>query len=269
MRSDLPGDWAPPEKLLIISTFYRTGSNHLCDLMASTKRLGTPQEYLWPRGSYVQSATRETGFDTQRFFADVARDWETENGVAAIKLFPSHMSRLLNHVDLNRWFPDIRYIWLQRADTLGQAVSLALAAKNDDWFAHQPDKPVGRQVEASSGDVDFALRGVCQAHSFWTEYFARNDIVPFLVTYEDLAKNPERIVGEIAQSCDVELPANSPIESKFKRVLHKQNKSLRAAFVKEQERFGPLQSHAVDVYPRTLSNLVRFIKNKPLRKRPR
>ncbi|HJQ52152.1 MAG TPA: Stf0 family sulfotransferase [Gaiellaceae bacterium] len=122
------------ERSLLICFVARSGSWFLCGLLASTGVLGRPEEFFWMPGDRV--ASQDLGH--------VLRRGSTSNRVFSCKFQLGQWSELLARArrgatDLpdrelvGRMFPNPLYIWLQREDTVAQAVSWSRAMQTGLW----------------------------------------------------------------------------------------------------------------------------------------
>src|SRR5215210_4211733 len=120
-----------------VCTQPRSGSNLLCQYLASTNQLGYPLEYFngsgrralgmpdYPDDPYLQVQFIRTGA-------------ASSNGIYALKLF-AHQLDLVSPV--LRWttlLPNLQFLYLSRSDILGQAISWARAMQTSQFRSTQP-----------------------------------------------------------------------------------------------------------------------------------
>jgi trehalose 2-sulfotransferase len=177
-----------------ICTTGRTGSNWLCALLSSTGSLGRPREYFnW-------EARRQ--FDDPNYPADPTEQVRcildmgaTPNGVYGLKVFPTQHDAIASACAWTEVLPNLRFIWLQRRDLLGQAISFARASQTGQFRS---------TVQASTAaryDADFIRHGLVmfvKDQARWTLFFARTGITALPVFYEDVVSNPQGTVDRIA-----------------------------------------------------------------------
>ena len=105
-----------------ICTSPRAGSNFLCQNLTSTGVLGRPSEYF-------NGAARRALDDP--LYPDEPADqirWiltkgATPNGVYGVKLFAHQQDRIAPHLSWTQALPALHFIYLERRDLLGQALS--------------------------------------------------------------------------------------------------------------------------------------------------
>jgi LPS sulfotransferase NodH len=116
----------------------RTGSTHLCDLLTSTKKLGTPAEYF--NEHLIPSYEANFGQSELSYIEKIPQFTASENGIVGIKL--SELGQLLKAYRLNFAQKISRWIWLRREDKIAQAVSTYLAWETDIWdFSRLEQRP--------------------------------------------------------------------------------------------------------------------------------
>jgi LPS sulfotransferase NodH len=214
---------------VILATGERTGSEWLCEIMGQTTVLGRPSEYLntpWMRRfipDYPDDITRQI---------DIAkRLGTTTNGCFALKLHPWHFDRLASAFDLSD-LPNPKFIFLDRKDTLGQAISLVRARQTEKFhsFAAQ-----ARQPEYDATQIGKALDEVILNKARWTRFFARNSIRPLRLSYEQFSSEPVATLTKIAAFVDVIIPSDiGQIQSRLSVQRDASNLAWRQRFVAEK-----------------------------------
>lgn len=205
--------------VLIVST-QRSGSKLLCDLLAGTGLMGLPAEYLNPRGvsafaecdpqpEYlvgpvdVQRSNRSVGaslgasgrvawfesprtpyragVDLDAYLSFLRRRALTPNGVFTLNAHIDHLAYLDGAGIEFRDLGFDKVIYLERADSVAQAVSLSMSAKYDYWISHVAD-PRPPDASVSRAEV---LRALATLEG-WKEYYERRvrPEVDITLTYE-------------------------------------------------------------------------------------
>ena len=113
----------------VICATPRSGSNYLCQLLASTGQLGNPLEYFNAVGR--RKYTDPNYPKDPRAQIDIIRSMgATPNGIYAVKVLPLQYQRARRKVDLFRQLPNPKFLRLRRSDLLGQAISLSRAEQS-------------------------------------------------------------------------------------------------------------------------------------------
>lgn len=197
---DLPPYEGKPTSPYIICSTARSGSTLLCDLLAATKVLGVPHEYLnIPKHgrqliarlcqNSPEPASREEYFDV------IQRHRTSANGVFGLKAHINQCLVFFQEGFLTGYFGDLKYIHIRRRDTLGQAISMSIATQTDSWTSHEKSTATPQYSDESlRGDISTILY-----HDYiWEQFFAVNQISPCTVFYEDLLEQPNVEVRRVA-----------------------------------------------------------------------
>jgi LPS sulfotransferase NodH len=192
--------------LYLLCTTSRTGSTHLCQLLTSTGRLGSPDEYFnQPQMSQAMQQHRIT--QEQDYVQHILTTTSTPNGVCGIKLATDAFARLRSacHDQLAELSP--KYIWLQRRDVLRQAISLYRAQETGVWHW-----PAGESRPTADAAFDADRIRECEmqiaaANEEWSGWFAAAKVEPLQLWYEDVALSPPAAIRAIADSVNVQCGA--------------------------------------------------------------
>lgn len=214
----------------VICCQARSGSTYLCHLLRSTRRLGLPNELFQD-----PKLVRRLQGDPAAFDALIDRA-STRNGIYGLKLFPAHFewaARL-------RWaerLPNLHFVYLEREDLLGQALSLSRAVQTRQFKASDS--------RAAGASYDPRLIADCIGRlsygaARWKGYFARNGISPLNLTYEALVRDPQRVVDALADFLDMAPPAIDPAEVRTTMQRDEVTDEWRARFIQDCGDFGYL-----------------------------
>jgi LPS sulfotransferase NodH len=191
---------ATPMRSIVLATDQRTGSEWLCSLMANTRRLGTPCEYLNAPWMQLFVQGYPTSVETQIKIAHTVGT--SSNGVFAMKLHPWHFDLLAGKVPFAVAFPSPVFVYLYREDRLGQALSLVRASQTGSYHAFT-DVKVDPVYDTAA--IMATLRSLTANQARWECYFARNNISPLRISYEKLVESPIEQLRAIAGFAMVEL----------------------------------------------------------------
>jgi len=194
-----PADWSFPRRTIMVVGVQRSGTTYLCGLMTGTGVLGRPDEYLHTRRALRIDPQRGDDVAFQLSLPNTLG--RTENGTAALKLFPFNIDRIFRQANLFDFYPDPVFIFVRRRDTVSQAVSYARALQTGGWRSNEP---VQEKPRYSAHEIHGALVDLMISEARWKAYFARNGIEPLELFYEDILGNEERSLREIARHADLE-----------------------------------------------------------------
>jgi trehalose 2-sulfotransferase len=249
-----------PKSCFFICHTLRCGSTLLCDALSSTGVAGDAEEYFPERSpaGEVFVATGAALKDPDTWRSDwtstpfdqcldrVLRSGTTPNGVFASKVKWFNMPYLDERLgaipergglslaeQLNRLFPDLRYVWVTRRDKLRQAVSLVKARQSTRWKSLSAQPQGFDAVDYNFHVVDIALRRIVYEECAWEEYFTHMGITPFTVVYEDLVRNYESTVRRLLDQLEIELPSEYVFPPPR---LHKQADAVSEEWVERYHR---------------------------------
>jgi LPS sulfotransferase NodH len=222
MRRDLRG--------YAICTTGRTGSNWLCALLTSTGVLGRPREY------FNAAARRE--FDDPDYplepaaqFRRILEAGATANGIYGLKIFPHQHDTIAATYAWTELLPDLRFVWLQRRDLLGQAISLARASQSGQFRSTVAPRTPPRY---DAGLIQECLATVVRHQARWALFFARTGIAPLPVLYEDIVADPQHVVGRVGALVGLGDAARiRPELVDFRKQRDAETEDWRARFIRE------------------------------------
>jgi LPS sulfotransferase NodH len=226
-----------PTKTVVLATDERTGSEWLCQLLAATGVLGRPSEYLnaWWNGKFFLDFPEDV--DQQLVIAH--RAGTTPNGVFSIKMHAWEMDRMCAASALTRSCPNPVFVRLRRLDLLGQAISLVRARQTERfhgyWDETKPATFDADEIQRVMDDLGANARR-------WSTYLARNGITPLDAVYEDLVREPDRVVGDIAAFAGITLDAPAAVDRPLRPQRDDTSDEWRRRFVRERgdlDRFDP------------------------------
>jgi LPS sulfotransferase NodH len=194
----------------LICATARSGSNLLCELLSSLGFAGTPEEHLWdpPDGTPQEPLSRQ--------WPRVLEAGTGTNGVFGLKLLWYQMQRLETELPVVLSMPvqtlaealadsleNPRYIRLSRMDRLRQAISFARALQTGRWRSTD----TVRGEEAYDRDaIEHGLGFIEQEERSWDQFFHRQRIDAYRLTYEDIAAGPPAAVTAILRYLDYDGP---------------------------------------------------------------
>ena len=212
-----------PRKSYFICSTVRSGSTLLSQLLADSGIAGNPQEHFYhniapdkPAGDVIA--------DYRAYLDQVLDADTTANGVFGSKVGGGcwhDFARRLRSIDgfsdlrlkdvLESVFPDLHYLHLTRRNKVRQAVSHWMAIETGRWSSY--DAVSNSAPEYNFAAIDHLLQELIFREAVWAEYFAENEIRPYVITYEDFAQDPPAVVKgilaflKIACPADFEIPA--------------------------------------------------------------
>ncbi len=206
----------------IICATPRSGSTLLCDLLANTGIAGRPNSFF-RRESFVEWADnfnisvnnwRNTYSFDESYLSAVLRQGASGTSVFGMRLMWESLGELSKSLD---WFyPNLSsdnarfqsafkspvYIYLSRTDKVAQAVSRLKAEQSGLWHVFEDGTERERLGvgQIPTYDVNKLSMFVAEAENndvAWKHWFAQQGIEPLYLTYEELAAEPQPILGTV------------------------------------------------------------------------
>ena len=186
-----------PDKAIFIASTQRSGSNLLCSLMAATHSLGYPDEYLNDEVLAYRRPGEPCSLDAKLRLA--VAEGITPNRVLSLKVHADQ----LQGAPIDVLSPKTHWLFIERLDRLGQAISWEIARQTGTW--HSNYYPSGITPEYDRAAISQRLDDLERYSLFWREFFRYRGVEPLRMTYEDVAATPEKEVFRIAAFASVRL----------------------------------------------------------------
>ncbi len=175
----------------------RSGTTYLCELLRSTNLLGRPTEVFnhetFPN---VPDYPREPVGQLQA----IPTHGVTPNGVYGLKVLTHQFESTV----ALRWverLPKLSFVYLQRRDVLGLAISAYRAQVSGAWVSTAPVK-VDPPYDPTW--INNGLINAIREQARWRYWFAHNGLTPLELIYEDVVANPQGAVDAVAAMMGVE-----------------------------------------------------------------
>jgi LPS sulfotransferase NodH len=183
-----------------ICTAPRAGSNFLGQVLTSTGVLGRPLEYFNApaRRAIEQDPTYPD--DPREQVERILTTGATSNGVYGLKIFPSQHDAISARVRWSGALPGLQFVHLERRDLLGQAISWWRAEQTSQYRSSHPARA---QASFVAEEIERCLRAIVREQGRWDQFFARNDIQPLRLVYEDLVLAPLAAAEAIAKMLNI------------------------------------------------------------------
>jgi LPS sulfotransferase NodH len=205
-----------PPSYLVCAT-ERSGSTLLCELLAGTGVAGRPEEYFeflsatgrvrQPREYFPPDADPSildllapldppmAAVPHSRRLADARECGTTPNGVFGSKMMWAYLPDFLAHGEPEAQLGPLRWILVERRDTLAQAISLWRALQTAQWRAEDRDSDVEPVFHA---EAIAHLKARQEEHAAaWRAWFAERGIEPLEIVYEEFAQEPQATICQV------------------------------------------------------------------------
>jgi trehalose 2-sulfotransferase len=201
----------------LVCATERSGSTLLCELLAATGVAGRPEEYFeflsatgrarQPREYFPEDADpsiREllappepplAPVPHRLRLADALERGTTPNGVFGAKMMWAYLPDFLAHGEPEEQLGPLRWVHVERRDTLAQAISLWRAVQTAQWRAG--DRDAEAEPIFHAGAIAY-FKGRQEEHAAaWRAWFAERGIEPLEIVYEEFAQEPQPAICRV------------------------------------------------------------------------
>ena len=184
----------PSVKGYAICGYPRSGSNYICQILASTGILGNPLDYFNGPGLRAKLLPAYPD-DLEAQLRAILSLGRTPNGVYGLKILSAHFDQIAKCRWMER-LPRLHFIHLDRRDILGQAISDLRAIQTGQYRFNQVATGTPRYDRRRIGR---RLADIVRHQGRWRLYFARNGITPLSLVYEDIVRSPQGAAAAVAR----------------------------------------------------------------------
>lgn len=215
-----------PSRSYLICCAERTGSTLLGNALIDTGIAGRPRSYFNRVAHYNPALQRILGNakDDDGYLDRVIAAATTPNGVFAGKVHWEHFLNLIAKTErslsvhggdmpasvperLQMRFPDLRYIWLVRRNTVARAISHYRVKKTNRWQldARWVTDDTGGDGEPSFDfdEIEAFVRIGEAEDAHWRTFFQENGISPLELAYEELIRDLEGTLRRVLAFLDI------------------------------------------------------------------
>ena len=207
----------------LVAATERSGSTLLCELLAGTGVAGRPEEYFeclsasgrvrQPREYFPPGADPEIlallaplqepvpAVPWAQRLAGARERGTTPNGVFGAKMMWAYLPDFLAHGEPEAQLGPLRWVHVERRDTLAQAISLWRAVQTAQWRAEDRDAEVEPVFHA--GAIAHLKRRLVEHAAAWRDWFAERGIEPMEIVYEEFAGRPQETICRVLEHVGV------------------------------------------------------------------
>ena len=131
---------------------------------------------------------------------------------------------------LNNAFGRVDLLHLRRIDTLAKAVSWALAEQTQRWHPAESRAASDHEPRFDRALIASLVSTIEANEATWQTWFAEQDVTPYEITYEDLAKDPVGVTRAVLVFLGLVLPADQTLQVRDRRQSEELNAEWIARF---------------------------------------
>jgi len=211
-----------PTQCYALCAVARSGAHLLTGALQASHLAGRPLQYFHDRLSHKYAV--RYGLDAARnvgpYLRGLLASASTSNGVFGFRIESWDVEPLVGRLResgefgdhelgerelLETAFPRLRYIQLTREDKLRQAISTARAMQTNLWVPGKEHNITG-EAKFDPALIDQCLFCVEQAERQWAKFFARNQLDPLAITYENLCNDYPGTVNQVFDFLQIRPP---------------------------------------------------------------
>lgn len=226
-----------PAPRYLIAMTPRSGSSHLCDVVKNTNLMGRPGEML--SAQFIPNILKNApGKNPDDYLQQVMKVVRTRNGVAGIKVSWFQFHEFCQAMKDPSVFEKFRFVHLTRRDLPAQAVSLYCATESN-VFHTNVEHTSQETTKLATLDYDFEkikqwYRHIEAQEIGWRQYFAKHNIFPLAVTYDEIEADVVAVTRRIAHFIGRPRAGNdAKSESIFRKIGERRNVEWAARFALE------------------------------------
>ena len=212
------------KKIVFLCFTNRSGSNYLAELLGSTRQINVAGEFL----NFDTALTHIEKNDLQSFYDYFVSlvDTQSVKGGFACKIAITQIALIQQAGLLDEIMPYSRFVLSERADLLGQAISLEIASRTGKWTSYM--QPTGAVAESDfdRNRLEMIIRNIAYEQQLFRLFFAINGLDHFLVNYEQLTSHTATVMNMMCDWLEIEVPPGC-----FQRTgTQRQSDTLNAAW---------------------------------------
>jgi LPS sulfotransferase NodH len=231
LAADPCPDPPPTTQFVFLCFTNRSGSNYLGDLLSFTGAFGYPQESL-NADTVLPCCKAEDITSFAGYFWNIVRR-DAKHHRFIVKVAAEQVALLVASGVLDRISDRTDFLFVNRSDKLGQAISRGIAEQNERWAWDQPARIPDSELQFSAARIAEHIKHIGLHNIAFDRFFALNGIVPVSIEYEWMVRQPQQVIDEIGSRLGI---AMDPVDLSliyFRRQANEINAEWRERFLRE------------------------------------
>ncbi len=191
----------PDIRFLFVGFTNRCGSNYVCEALASSGVLNLGEEF-YNAGTIIDNC-RDRGLTSIGDFVSMLIEERGMNGWLVSKIAVEQLAVLVQIGLLDEILPRSHFILVERADKLGQAISLSIALQNDRWSIRQTPRIADIQLIYSRDEIYRILNYITDQNWMFDKLLSENGISAFSINYEQFVRMPQSTMSDLGNSLGI------------------------------------------------------------------
>jgi trehalose 2-sulfotransferase len=213
----------------------RCGSNFLANVMESTGIFSEAGEYFnWQ--TIVNISKRKNILSFDDYCIDMIGK-KTKNNLFVSKIGWEQLLMISKLGQIPNIFNNSKFIWIQRKDVLGQAISLSIANQTKKWTSKQTGNEIVPEYRKDS--IQKIIKGLSNANLIFANYFNLFNADFIEIFYESFCENVEINIKKICDFTGKDFQVENLKEVKLEVQRNGINTEFREKFTSDiQEEFS-------------------------------
>lgn len=230
---------SPADRSYLVFFTARSGSSWLTSVLAETKRLGFPEEYLNP--AFVRDVCTATNARTQGSLLDMLkRRRRTPNGVFSMEVRAVDIDLFGEEAFFAAFDPKTIVFNLWRDNIVAQGVSLYRAVSTGHYHSTDAAPPVAPAYDAES--IKLWTKHILSDENLNLTMLARRGRPARFLRYEDIMRDQATTVRQFADALRVDLPEgaappDTSAEPRHEKIGDSWNREAETRFRHEEAAF--------------------------------
>ncbi len=192
------------KKIVFLCFTNRSGSNYLAELLGSTRQINVAGEFL----NFDTALTHIGKNDLQSFYDYFINlvDTQSVRGGFACKIAITQIALIQQAGLLDEIMPYSRFVLSERADLLGQAISLEIASRTGKWTSYMQPTGAVAENDFDRNRLEMIIRNIAYEQQLFRLFFAINGLDYFSVNYEQLTSYTATVMNMMCDWLEIEVP---------------------------------------------------------------
>lgn len=189
-------------KVVFLCFTNRSGSNYLAELLGSTRQTNVAGEFL----NFNTALTHIEKNDLRSFYDYFIYlvDRQCVSGTFACKIAVTQIALIRQAGLLDEILPYSRFVLSERADLLGQAISLEIASRTGKWTSYMQPTGAVAEIDFDRNRLEMIIRNIAYEQQLFRLFFAINGLDHFHVNYEQLTSHTATVMRMLCDWLEIE-----------------------------------------------------------------
>jgi LPS sulfotransferase NodH len=199
---DQIGDKPKWNETILIAITARSGSTAICNALSDAGAAKDIGELFNPRGPFQMYFKLVGGCNIVQYLNGIYEHFQ-QTGKLIFKTAFDDLKPVLETHQIEKLFPGLRVINIDRINKVDQAVSLCRAMLTSEWHRDMSDKKIRiDRPDVMDYDFDFIQRQytrIKQSSANWEILFRKLQLKPERVDYEQFLDDPQSVLSRLAR----------------------------------------------------------------------